>query len=99
RAPRPVPMSKSPAIAIAACLVLGAACKRAQNGSPTLDPSAEAAPAISLPDAIAGFSAGALQTEASAVRRRYTRSGVDITVTLARLPKSPEQYREWVKTS
>jgi hypothetical protein len=91
----PVPMSKSPAIVLAACLALGA-CKR-QPAPASADPAAP--PRLTLPDAVPGFSAGPLQVEASAVRRRYTRGGVDITVTVARLPMSPEQYSEWVKTS
>jgi hypothetical protein len=88
-------MSKSPVIFMAACLALGA-CKRTPAAAPA-DPPASSG--LTLPDTVAGFSAGPLQVEGSAIRRRYTRSGVDIVVTLARLPMSPEQYGEWVKTS
>jgi hypothetical protein len=52
-----------------------------------------------LPEAISGFAGGPLESEGAAVRRQYTRPGVEITVTLARLPMSAEQYAEWVKTS
>src|SRR5687767_11171701 len=90
-------MSKNPAILLAICLALGA-CRRSPPPAP--QPSPPAAPKIApLPEVIAGFSAGPLQTEGGAIRRRYTRPGVAITVTLARLPMSGEQYAEWVKTS
>jgi hypothetical protein len=92
----PVPMRKSPAIFVAACLALGA-CKRTP-AAPPADP-APADPLLTLPDVITGFTAEPPQPEGGAVRRRYRRPGVDITVTLARLPMSPEQYAEWVKAS
>ena len=52
----------------------------------------------SLPD-LPGFSAGALQSTPQYVRRVYTRSREKIAVTLARLPMSAEQYRNWVEMS
>src|SRR5687768_14199769 len=93
-------MSKNPAILLAIFLALGA-CRRSPPPAPTAQPSPPAAaPKIApLPEVIAGFSAGVLETEGGAIRRRYTRPGVTITVTLARLPMSGEQYAEWVKTS
>src|SRR5687767_13349338 len=94
-------MSKNPAILLAICLALGA-CRR----RPPPAPAAQAPPAppvmpevLALPEAIAGFSASALENEGNAVRRRYTRPGVGITATLARLPMTGEQYAAWVKTS
>lgn len=90
-------MPKSPAIVIVASLALLTACKRAPAPAPAAEP--QPPPLPGLPDAIAGFSAGPQQSEGGAVRRRYTRAGVDLTVTLARLPMGPEQFGEWVKTS
>jgi hypothetical protein len=90
-------MLKNPAILLAICLALGA-CKRSTSG-----PAPPAAPAPprppDLPEVITGFAGGPLETQGTAVHRRYTRPGVAITVTLTRLPMGPEQYAEWVKTS
>jgi hypothetical protein len=90
-------MSTNPAFLLAIYLALGA-CKRSPPPAPAAQlPAIPVAP--ELPDVVTGFSAGALETEGSAVRRRYTRPGVGITVTLARMPMSAEQYAEWVKAS
>jgi hypothetical protein len=90
-------MLKNPAILLAIGLALGA-CKRSTSAA--VPPAAPAPPRPpDLPEAITGFAGGALETEGAAVRRLYTRPGVAITVTLARLPMGPEQYAEWVKTS
>jgi hypothetical protein len=89
-------MLKSAVIVLATCLFLGA-CKRAPAPL-AADPRPAAAP-LTLPDAIAGFTAGPADAQGDVVRRRYTRPGVDVVVTAARLPMSPEQYAEWVKTS
>jgi hypothetical protein len=92
-------MPKNPAILLAICLPLGA-CKRSE---PAASPAAQRPVAPpqppELPEAIAGFAAGALSVDGRAVKRQYSRPGVAITVTLARLPMNPEQYAAWVKTS
>jgi hypothetical protein len=90
-------MSKSPAIFIAACLAL-ASCRRTPVSTAPADPP-PAPPLPGLPDTIPGFTASAQDTDGGAVRRRYFRAGIDVMVTLARLPMTPEQYAEWVKTS
>jgi hypothetical protein len=87
-------MRKIPVIVAAIGLALGA-CKRAPAPATASPPAA--AP-LALPD-IAGFNGSAPDPQGGAVRRRYTRGAVDITVTAARLPMTPEQYGEWVKTS
>lgn len=92
-------MSKNPAILLAIFLALGACRRSAPAAAPSVDPPAPAAQTLQLPEAIAGFGASAQENEGATVRRRYTRPGVTIAVTITRLPMSPEQYQEWVKTS
>jgi hypothetical protein len=89
-------MPKTPVIVAAIGLAL-AACKRTP-ASATTDPPPLAALPLTLPD-VAGFHGATPEADGGAVRRRYTRGKVDITVTAARLPMSPEQYDGWVKTS
>jgi hypothetical protein len=90
-------MPKNPAILLAIFLALGA-CKRSAP-PPAAAPPPPVPEAPQLPDAIVGFSAGAIEDQGRVVRRRYTRPGVTIDVTLARMPMNAEQYAAWVKTS
>jgi hypothetical protein len=94
-------MLKKPAIVLAWCLFL-TTCNRSRSLPPD-PPRGAASPAVpgtaQLPAAISNFSAGPLETEGGGVRRQYRRDSTRITVTLAQLPMTAEQYDEWVKTS
>jgi hypothetical protein len=70
------------------------ACNRPRPSAGAVTPAA-AAP---LPE-VAGFTASALTSEGTALRRTYSRDTARITVTLARLPMSADGYAAWVRTS
>jgi hypothetical protein len=55
--------------------------------------------ALDLPDAIAGFIAGAPETGPGYQRRTYTAGTTRIAVTLARYPMDDAAYESWVATS
>jgi hypothetical protein len=76
--------------------LLGLACREPRRAA--LVPAPPAGAGQALPD-IAGFSAGAVETNASFVRRTYTRNQERTNVTVARFPMTDLQYRDWLRMS
>jgi hypothetical protein len=54
---------------------------------------------VSLPERIDTFKGEPVVSAGAALRRTYVRGETRITVTVARLPMSSEQYARWVKDS
>jgi len=53
---------------------------------------------LDLPD-VAGFLAPAPEKGEAFVRRAYRRGKLQVEVTVARMPSSPDDYRRWVEAS
>ncbi|HEY7373667.1 MAG TPA: hypothetical protein VIF57_16010 [Polyangia bacterium] len=78
-------------VLISVALLALAACRRT--------PAAPAGVAFDLPDAIAGFVAGAREPGDGWVRRTYAAGGTRITVTLARHAMDDAAWDSWVRMS
>ena len=76
-------------------------CARARPPAHRDGADAFAAPvaALALPDVIDGFAAGPTTRGAGFVRRTYARGLTVLSVTMARLPMSPDEYASWTRTS
>jgi hypothetical protein len=76
---------------------------RSTGGDAALETDAALPPTLAIaepPEAIAGFTAGALVEDASFKRRTYARtSGASVTATIARLRLGDDAYARWVEQS